>query len=200
MHDYRVHTLESAPEPSRPALEGLKQAFGAVPNLAATMAESPTLLNAFVAAFKSFHGGSFLPAERQVLLLTNAVTSRSPWAVAFHSTLALKEGISSDDVRAIREHRRPDDARLAALSAFARALIEQRGNVGEKALEEFRAAGFRSDQLLEVIAGPAIGWRKPDPRREAARCLASQTREAHRRAQLTQTDQRRSDAQVTGSA
>jgi AhpD family alkylhydroperoxidase len=91
-----------------------------------------------------------------VLLLTNAVANRCAWAVAFHSTLALKEGVAKEDVLALRERRRPNDARLAALSTFAQALIEKRGSVGEKELEAFSAAGFRSDQLLEVIAATAI--------------------------------------------
>lgn len=37
------------------------------------MAESPVLANGFIGAFGNFHGGTFTNAERQVLLLTNAV-------------------------------------------------------------------------------------------------------------------------------
>src|SRR5215475_15547910 len=114
MHAYRIHTLESAPEKSKPALQGLKQNFGIIPNLAATMAESPVLLAGFVGAFGNFHGGTFTGAQRQALLLTNAVANTCPWAVAFHSTLALKEGVDAEDVRAIRERRLPKDKRLAA--------------------------------------------------------------------------------------
>jgi AhpD family alkylhydroperoxidase len=100
MSSYRIHTVDSAPEKSKPALQRLEQAFGLIPNLAATMAESPVLLNGFVGAFGNFHGGSFTSAERQALLLTNAVTNRCSWAVAFHSTLALTEGIAAADVQA----------------------------------------------------------------------------------------------------
>ena len=91
MHQYRIHTLESAPEESRAALQGLEQAVGLIPNLAATMAELPTLVNGFVGPFGNFHGGSFSGPQKQVLLLTNAVTNTCAWAIAFHSTLALKE-------------------------------------------------------------------------------------------------------------
>jgi AhpD family alkylhydroperoxidase len=156
MHPYRIHTPESAPEKSKPALDTLKQRLGLIPNLAATMAESPTLVNGFVAAFTNFQLGSFSSAERQALLLTNAVANRCAWAVAFHSTLALKEGIGADDVQAMREGRRPSEPRLAALSALARALIERRGHLEPAELAEFSAAGFGPDQVLEVIAGTAI--------------------------------------------
>ena len=155
MHPYPVHTLDTAPEKSRPALSALKQNLGLVPNLAATMAESPTLVNGFVGALVNFMGGSFTAAERQVLLLTNAVTNRSAWAVAFHSTAALKEGVGAEEIEAIRAARLPKERKLAALSALTRALIEKRGHLDEKDLKDFAGAGFDPAQVLEVIAGLA---------------------------------------------
>jgi alkylhydroperoxidase family enzyme len=156
MYNYPVHTIESAPAKSQPALRGLQESFGLIPNLAATMATSPTLISGFVTAFGNFHGGSFSGAEKQALLLTNAVANRSAWAVAFHSTLALKEGITAPDVEAIRQRRTPADVRLAALVQFDRALIETRGALSPVELEAFRAAGFSDAHALEVIAGLAV--------------------------------------------
>lgn len=156
MRGYQVHTIESAPEKSKPALQGLKQALGVVPNLAATMAESPTLVNGFVGAFGNFHSGSFSGAEKQTLLLTNAVTNRSVWAVAFHSTMALKEGAPAAAVQAVRDGRLPDDKKLAALSRFTKSLIEQRGHVSDSDLEHFKAAGYTPAQAFEVLAGLAV--------------------------------------------
>jgi AhpD family alkylhydroperoxidase len=156
MHTYRIHTVESAPEKSKPALLGLKQAVGIIPNLAATMAESPTLLAGFVGAFGNFHGGTFSGGEKQVLLLSNAVANTCPWAVAFHSAMALKEGVDPEHVRAIREKRLPAHAELAALSRFTQALIEARGHVSQGDLASFTTAGFGPDHVLEVIAGLAV--------------------------------------------
>jgi len=151
METYRVHTLSSAPDRSKPALEKLREAFGAIPNLAATMAESPVLLNGFVGAFGNFHGGRFSSAERQVLLLTNAVGNRCAWAVAFHSAMALKEGVAPPEVAAIREGRLPAEPRLAALSGASRALQEKRGHVEAREL-----AGLSPEEVLEVVAGIAV--------------------------------------------
>jgi AhpD family alkylhydroperoxidase len=156
MLGYQVHTIESAPQKSQAALQGLKQSVGLVPNLAATMAESPTLVNSFVAVFGNFSSGSFSGAEKQVLLLTNAVVNRCTWAVAFHSTLALQEGAPSAAVQAIRDGRLPDGIKLAALSRYTKALIEQRGHMSDNDLENFKAAGYTPAQAFEVIAGLAI--------------------------------------------
>ena len=152
MTDYAVHTPGSAPEASRPALQALHDAFGLVPNLAGAMAGSPVLIGAFVDVFRKVHAGSFGEAQIQVLLLTDAVANACPWAVAFHTMLALKEGVAPADVRAIRERRAPHDAPFAALSALARAMIERRGHVDDATLGRFTAAGFTSAQALEAIA------------------------------------------------
>jgi len=148
---FRVHTLASAPEKSRHALEVLDKDFGFIPNVAGVMAESPVLLNAFVGVFEQFHAGSFSDPERQVLLLTNAVVNACPWAVALHTALALAVGVAPEDVRAIRDGALPGTPKLAALSALARALIETRGQVREHELAAFASAGYSSHHVLEVI-------------------------------------------------
>ena len=156
MSVYPIHTIESAPSASKPALETVQKVFGLIPNLAATMASSPTLINGFVGAVGNFSGGTFTGGERQILLLTNAVANRSPWAVAFHSTGAIHEGVDAQDVKAIREGRAPNDAKLAALSNLTKQLIEKRGRVAERDRTAFAAAGYTNDQLLEALAGVAV--------------------------------------------
>ncbi len=94
MHPFPVHTLESAPEQSKPSVQALQGAFGMIPNIAGAMSTSPVLIGGLVALFQKVHGGSFPEEQIQVLLLTNAVTNACSWAVAFHTVLALKEGVA----------------------------------------------------------------------------------------------------------
>jgi AhpD family alkylhydroperoxidase len=156
MHRYPVHTIESAPEKSRTPLTLIRDTMGVVPNLAGTMAHSPTLITGFAGALANFNAGSFSPGQRQTLLLTNAVTNRCAWAVAFHSTLALRAGVEADDVAAIRQRHLPQDPKLAALSQLTRALIEHRGHLDDRAVTAFTDAGFTADQVFEVLAGLAV--------------------------------------------
>jgi alkylhydroperoxidase family enzyme len=155
MTTFPVHTIESAPERSKPALQQLQSAFGMVPNLIGAMATSPVLINSLVGLFGNVHGGSFTEAQVQIVLLTDAVTNGSKWAVAFHTTLALKEGIDLADVQAIREGRLPRDSKFAALSGLAKKMIEKRGRLDDEDTKRFLAAGFGKDHLLEVIAAVA---------------------------------------------
>ena len=152
MTDFPVHTIHSAPERSKPALQQLQSAFGMIPNIAGAMATSPVLINSLVGLFGHVHGGSFTEAQVQTVLLTDAVTNACTWAVASHTALALKEGLDPADVQAMREGRLPEDTKLAALSALARTMIEKRGRLDDEDVDRFIAAGFGKDHALEVIA------------------------------------------------
>jgi alkylhydroperoxidase family enzyme len=97
------------------------------------------------------HGGSFTEQQIQTVLLTDAVTNASTWAVALHTALGLKAGLDATDVEAIRAGRSPSDKKLGALSTLARMLIEKRGRLDHKDIGSFLEAGFNKTLLLEVI-------------------------------------------------
>ncbi len=123
-----------------------------MPNIAAIIANSPKLINALVGVFQQVHSSSLSEPEIQIVLLTDAVVNSCAYAVAFHTTLALKQGVSAEETDAIRQRRAPVDHRFAALSTLATTLIEKRGHVGQRELDSFLAAGFTKEQVLEVIA------------------------------------------------
>ncbi len=141
---------------SADALRTLQSTVGLIPNLAATMAESPALLNGFLALRELYAQTGFPPGEVQVLSLTAAYENDCAWCVAFHTAMALKEGVGRDAVDALRRGAAPADGRLAALSGFARAMIRNRGAVDSPALEAFLAAGYSKRQALDVVMGMAF--------------------------------------------
>jgi alkylhydroperoxidase family enzyme len=149
---FPIHSIETAPAASKSALQALQSAFGFIPNVAGAMSTSPVLITALTDLFGRVHGGSFSEPEIQILLLTNAVANASEWPVAFHSALAMQQGIDAADVSAIRAGKAPSDSRVAALSKLARTLIEQRGHLADTDIEAFLAAGFDEARLLEAVA------------------------------------------------
>ena len=152
MPTWQVHTIASAPEKSKPVLEKLQQAFGFLPNLVAAISNSPKLLTGLAGMFQQVHSPGLTEAENQIVLLTDAVTNSSAYAVAFHTALAQEHGITSEETNAIREGRTPEDPRFAALSTLAKTLIEKRGHLSEQELDAFLHAGFTKEQVMEVIA------------------------------------------------
>ncbi len=150
--NYPAHTLASAPENSKPALEQLQKAFGVIPNIAGAIANSPKLINSLVGVFQQVHSSSLTEQEIQIVLLTDAVANSCTYAVAFHTALAQQQGVSSEETGAVRQRRAPKDKRFAAFSNLAMTLIEKRGHVSEEELDSFIAAGFTKEQVFEVIA------------------------------------------------
>jgi len=153
MSTYPIHSLDSAPQDFRPFLQGLRQSLGMIPNLAAAMAESPELLKGFLTVRGIYHGGTFSPAEIEVLSLTAAFENNCAWCMTFHTRMAHNAGVSEESIDALREGRPPVEPRLAALSDFAREMVQRRGAVETATLERFYGAGYSRAQALEVVLG-----------------------------------------------
>ncbi|MDP5149443.1 hypothetical protein [Rheinheimera baltica] len=64
MSDFTLHTLDSAPEHSKPLLEKSLKSFGSIPNLHAVMAASPAVLEAYQNLHQLFMQTSFNAAEK----------------------------------------------------------------------------------------------------------------------------------------
>src|SRR6185295_5112109 len=111
MMAFQVHSIETAPEGSKPLLTSLKENLGMVPNLAAAMSESPQLLAGFLAVRDIYTGGTFTSGEIQVLSLTAAYENECAWCMAFHTLMALKDGVSQEDVEALRAGLSPSEPR-----------------------------------------------------------------------------------------
>jgi AhpD family alkylhydroperoxidase len=153
MSRFPIHTIDSAPERSKPLFVALKQAVGMVPNLAAGMAESPQFLEGFLTVREIYGKGTFSGGEIEVLSLTAAFENDCGWCVAFHSLMAGKNAVPVDVIDALGAGRSPEDTRLGPLSDFARAMVRGRGAVGEPERERFHAAGYTRAQALEVVFG-----------------------------------------------
>ncbi|MEW6332469.1 MAG: carboxymuconolactone decarboxylase family protein [Pseudomonadota bacterium] len=154
MTKFIVHTLESAPAASRPMLEGLKKAFGFVPNLYAVFAESPAALQGALAIGEAFSKSTLSFAEQQLVALAVSETNDCQFCVAAHSTIA-KHLAKTDPalVAATRDRRPLPDAKLDVLVSFTRKLVEQRGFVAEADVAAFLEAGYTRAQVIEVLLG-----------------------------------------------
>lgn len=153
MTEFTIHTIESAPESAKPILQQLKERIGFVPNLAATMAGAPLVLEAFVSLNSLNARSSFSGVERELVCLTVAREIECTYAVAAHSTFAKVQGAADNVLAAVRAGQTPDDARLAALTTFAQQVVRQKGELSEAQLNAFLSAGFTQTQVLEVLIG-----------------------------------------------
>lgn len=150
-------TVETAPAESVATLEKIKKAFGFVPNLMATFANSPTVLNGYMAMEGVWEKGSFTPAERSYVLLAASVANECGYCIAAHSTV-LKGFLHApaEVVASVRNGTSLGDAKLDALVRFTKEMVTQRGHVTEATLNSFLAAGYTAPQATEVLIGVAL--------------------------------------------
>jgi uncharacterized peroxidase-related enzyme len=151
MTAFTLHTTATAPEGSAEKLAQIERAWGFIPNLHRTLAESPVALEAYDAMFGLVGRSSFTPAEQQTAYLAINVLNECEYCTAGHTVLARKAGLSPEVIEALREGKRLSDDRLEALRRFAEAVVRERGFVGDAAVEAFLSAGFTKAQVLEVV-------------------------------------------------
>jgi uncharacterized peroxidase-related enzyme len=156
MSQFPVHTEQTVPEQSRPALAAAKATFGFVPNLIGMLAESPAAAAGYLAIGEHFDQSSFTPAERQVVLLAVSYENGCDYCMAAHTVVAGMSRVPAAAIEALRTGTTLPDTRLDVLARFTRAVVRERGHLPEGELEAFLAAGFTRAQVLEVVLGVAM--------------------------------------------
>lgn len=154
---FKIHTLQTAPEASKPVLTEVEKAYKFIPNLMGTLAESPLAVNAYFQLSGLIQSKSSLtPQEQQVVMLAVSFENSCDYCMAAHSAGAAMAHTSPDVIQALRDGKLPGDPKLAALITFARAVVQERGWVKEEASNAFLTAGYTRAQVLDVIAITAL--------------------------------------------
>lgn len=147
-----VHTLESAPDASKPLLENSIKSFGRLPSLHGVMATSPGLLEGYQHLHRlAIEGTAFSPEERTVVWMTVNVANACHYCVPAHTAIAHREKIDQSIIDALRDETPLPDAKLEALRDFTLAVRETHGRPGSQALAAFEAAGYGERAILDVI-------------------------------------------------
>ena len=153
MTAFPLHTVDTAPEDSKAVLRATTQAYGFLPNLHATMAESPVALRGLDQLFALIGGGSLTPQEQQLTMLTVSVLNACEYCVAGHSFVGRSVQLDEAVVQALRWGERiTGKPRLQALQSFVEAAVNERGRVPGAVLAAFLEAGYTHRQSLEVVA------------------------------------------------
>jgi uncharacterized peroxidase-related enzyme len=144
-------TIATAPEASRP------KSLGFVPNLMAVFANNPAVLQGYLALDAAIEKGSFTPREQQIILLAVSVENHCNYCAAAHSTIA-KGALHTpaEVVTAVRDNTPVPDAKLNALVTLERELVRERGYAKDKTIQKFLAAGYKKEQVMELLLGIAL--------------------------------------------
>jgi alkylhydroperoxidase family enzyme len=150
--DLKIHTLDTAPAGSRELLEGIESDLGFVPNLAASVAESPALLAAFDGLRRAVQSGELPAVDREIAGIAVGVAVDNAYGVAFHSTVLAGLGVDDAEIERMRSGTEPSDPHCAAVYALAREIVVGRGKVDPATIARATGAGLTPALILEVVA------------------------------------------------
>ncbi|MEB8346531.1 carboxymuconolactone decarboxylase family protein [Flavobacteriaceae bacterium KMM 6898] len=153
MSTFKVHTIESAPENSKPLLENSLKSFGMVPNLHGVLAESPGILEAYQMLHNLFENSSFNNNELTVVWQTINVEHRCHYCVPAHTGIAHMMKVDEAITDALRNRTAMPNDKLQTLHETTLSIVRNRGNISATEIEAFYAAGYNKRQLLEIILG-----------------------------------------------
>lgn len=153
MTDFPLHDETSAPEGSEALLANSKKQNGMVPNLHATMAEAPGLLEGYQVLHQLVLDSSFDAEETTVLWQTVNVEHECHYCVPAHTGIAKAMKVDDSITDALREGTPLPTERLEVLRTFTLAMVRERGDVDDKSVQDFLDAGFTKRQVLEVVLG-----------------------------------------------
>jgi AhpD family alkylhydroperoxidase len=151
---FTAHTMESAPQASRPAMRSVADRFGGtLPDAVARLATSPELLDGFLSLSASFERCTLDPLAREAVIMTVAVRNRCHVCIALHTGKLRKLGADPELVAALREGHAPTEERLAAIRTFTLDVLTRAGAVDDDAVEALLAHGYTERNALEVVLG-----------------------------------------------
>jgi uncharacterized peroxidase-related enzyme len=131
-------------------LDGVQAKLGMTSNFLRVLANSPAALGAFLGLYGITERGSLDLQTRERIALALAEQNSCEYCLSAHTAIGRKTGLTGTEMEANRNGT-SRDARAAAAVAFARALVEHKGEVTNAEIETVRQAGYGDAEIVEII-------------------------------------------------
>lgn len=136
-------------------LAAVKSKIGMVPNLFATFARAPAVLNGYLALSDNLAKGVLTGKQREIVALALAQANSCHYCLSAHTLMGKGAGLSSEAIRAARQGK-AEEVTDNALAMLARRLVETRGQLDDADLADARGAGLDDQRIVEVVGNVAI--------------------------------------------
>jgi AhpD family alkylhydroperoxidase len=136
---------------SEEARAKIKADFGFVPNLLVEMSKSPVTPLIYVESDKMMHDAYLTQKEQQVVQLATSVYNHCVYCTSMHSKFSELNGVSHEDVLAIRKGKELQDKHLNNLVWITNTILEKRGHLNEKDLAKIEEMNIDRARLYEIL-------------------------------------------------
>lgn len=153
----RIEAIDPATASGRAKelLDATKAQLGRVPNLYASMAQSPTALDSYLAFRGTLGKGVLNVAMRERIALLTAAINDCGYCVAAHTFRGAKVGLSADELAATQKSQAEDPKHTAALR-FVDRLLQNRGSIADGDFANMKSHGWSDEEIGEIVAHVAL--------------------------------------------
>jgi uncharacterized peroxidase-related enzyme len=153
MHMQRILPVDPAATSGKTKehLDQLAKRLHRVPNMHATMANAPAVLDAYLAMNAALSHVSLEAVLRERISLTVAAANSCEYCLAAHTAGARALKIDDAEIAAAKEGK-SSNPRYAAALTFARAVVEELGMVNDAEMAAVKKAGWNDAAVLEITA------------------------------------------------
>lgn len=145
----------SATGKAKELLDAVQSKLGLVPNMTKAMANSPAVLDAYLALSGALSKGALNAKTREQIALTVAETNSCEYCLAAHSAIGKMVGLSAEQIVDSRRGTSVDP-KSGAIVRFARQVVEEKGRVSNEDIAQIRAAGIDDGGIAEIVANVAL--------------------------------------------
>ncbi len=133
------------------ALADVQKDFGFVPNLLVELSASPVVPLVYTKSDLLMHQAKLTQKEQQVVQLVVSVFNGCGYCTSAHSKLAEANGVSHQDVLALRKGRSPKDKHVKDIAWTTKTIMKKRGHLSPKDLKRIEAMGIDRAELYEIL-------------------------------------------------
>lgn len=151
MKSFTLHTMETAPEATKPLFNNSLNSFGMIPNLHAVLGEEPAALEAYQQMHRLFQETDFDAAELTVVWQTINVEHECGYCVPAHSLIAHMMEVDPAVNEALRNKTTMPSEKLQVLHDTTLAIVRNRGKLSDDVLEKFYATGYEQKHILAIL-------------------------------------------------
>jgi uncharacterized peroxidase-related enzyme len=151
MNQMNLVSPESAPENVTVTYKLVHRNLGRVPNMYQVMANSPAVLNAYVAFQGALAGGMLNRQMAERIALATAEKNGCAYCLSAHDFFGRKIGLTSEDIADARSLQ-SNDKKVHEVLTFVRKMLEMPHVLTQDDLTTLRKVGFSDAEVLEIIA------------------------------------------------
>jgi uncharacterized peroxidase-related enzyme len=152
----RLNTVDPshATGKAKELLDGVKAKLGIVPNMTKVMADSPSVLEAYLGFSGALAGGHLNAKLREKLALLTAQENRCNYCLSAHTAIGKMVGLQPEQI--VESRSGQGDGKETAVLTFAKRVLATKGQVSEQEIATVRAAGYSDGDIAEIIAHVAL--------------------------------------------